>query len=94
MIDIFILYELVKISELSAPFHVGSKPKGYTPPVETALTRPVEFAGHSQPGDQIVSDLEKMSLYMDPVKIEKAPMRTTMYRPLLSQLFFALFQHS
>lgn len=39
-------------------------------------------AGHSQPDVQIVIDLEKMSLYINPVNIEKTPMRRMMYRPL------------
>jgi hypothetical protein len=47
-------------------------------PVGSAKTRPVELDGHSQPDCQMCNDLEKMSLYMNPVNMEKAPMRTMM----------------
>ena len=77
--DIFILYELVKISALSAPCHPGSRPKGYTCPVFTRSTMvALSCDGSSQPEWKRCKVFEKMSLYMSPVYIEKAPMRRMM----------------
>jgi hypothetical protein len=78
MMDIFILYELLNTNELSAPCQAGSNPNKYVPPVATASTVPFFPSGHSQPDVQIWSDLEKMSLYINPVYMEKRPMRRMM----------------
>ena len=80
--DIFILYEFVKSSAFSAPCQPGSIPMGYVWPLGVAVTGPVAFAGNSHPEWKTCSDLEKMSLYRNPVYIENRPISRMMYRPL------------
>jgi len=74
MIDIFILYELVKTKPFSAPCQLGSNPKGYTCPVGVACLVPLKF----HPVSHRCIDREKISLYTNPVYIENAPIRRIM----------------